>query len=107
MKQLRFTTSNPFMMGMTDHDTLKCKIPKGVEITMCDDLKANTAYIDGKAEDLAGYDIPVIFDGDMAQLDRPQHEQDIVMCLGEEEHPVFASYHEPEFGQPRYHFNLR
>lgn len=107
MKQLRFTTSNPFIMGITDNNTLKHKIPQGVKINMCDELKASTAYIHGDAEDLAGYDIPVIFDGDMAQLDRPQHEQDIVMCLWEEEHPVHAVLVEPEYSNPRYHFILK
>lgn len=79
MKQLRFTTSKPRCFGLV-----------GVPLTYPNDkdklmtsktLKSDRVYIHGMAEEKAGYDIPIFIDGNMAQLDLPVDEQNIIMML--------------------------
>ena len=87
VKQLRFTTSEPGVMGVSS-DPLK--IPEGELKVIRSEVKGEGAYIHGDAEGLAGYDIPIFLDGDMAQLDLPVDEQDILMVLPDGDFPCIA-----------------
>ena len=82
MKQLRFTTSKPMGMGFVS-DPLIIPINLG-SLTFCDDeLKTDRIFIDGEAEKLAGYDIPIFLDGDLSNINLPIEEQDILMVIPE------------------------
>lgn len=86
MKTLYFTTSS--YMG----DLLVTTEEGDFPVTM-EEVKGEykPAYIHGKAQKAAGYDIPVFLRGDMRQLDRPVEEQDIVMLLsGGKQHAMKA-----------------
>lgn len=89
MKTLRFTTTAPGFMGAADMDTIKYDIPEECSVEEAS-VKGSGAYIHGDAEELAGYDIPVLFDGDLSQLDKPVDEQEIVMHLNEKAYDVCA-----------------
>jgi len=54
--------------------------------------KAGGAFIHGDAEEIAGYDIPIILDGDLAQFDQPEDKQDILMMLPTGDHPCIAKF---------------
>lgn len=98
MKQLRFTTTEPysFLGGLLgDPDTPKPLVDeKGVVNQPTKPLKGKSAYIHGAAEELAGFDIPKFISGDLDQLGAPQEEQDIVLVLPWTEIPCISTYHE-------------
>jgi len=50
------------------------------------DAKLKDSYIQGEAEQLAGFDVPVFLEGDLGQLDKPEEEQDIRMVLPQGEY---------------------
>ena len=84
LKKLRFSTKKPMgMLGIFNppEDHAPLAIPNDLGELVEATLKGRTAYIHGQAENLACFDIPVFLDGDMAQLDLPVAEQDIVMIL--------------------------
>lgn len=81
MKQLRFTTTEPYrMFGMFGEKELLVKID---DIGTLSEFKpkGTGAYIHDDAEELVGFDIPIFLDGDYEQLDLPIDEQDILMML--------------------------
>ncbi len=45
------------------------------------DARLKDSFIQGEAEFLAGFDMPVFIDGDLSQLDMPEEEQRIIMVL--------------------------
>lgn len=84
MKQLRFTTTKA--MGMfeliaTSEQVKPLCTPDNKGELILSKTKTSSAYIHGKAEQLAGFDIPFLIDGDTAQLDLPIDQQDILMIL--------------------------
>lgn len=84
------------MLGIfnSEEDHAPLSLPSDIgEIIQCK-LKGRTAYIHGEAEDKAGYDIPTFIDGDMAQLDLPVNEQDILLMLPSGEYPCKAEYND-------------
>ena len=52
--------------------------------------KLKDAYIQGEAEQMAGFDLPVFIDGDLSQLDKPEAEQQIRMLLPHGEYECVA-----------------
>ena len=52
--------------------------------------KFDSAYIQGEAEQLAGFDLPMFIDGDLSQLDKPEDEQQIRMLLPHGEYEMVA-----------------
>jgi len=78
MNKLRFTTSLPQAFGMVGEALVTPTDLKGIDYY---EVKLKKAYIHGEAEVKAGYDIPIILDGDLAQLDLPIEEQAIEMML--------------------------
>jgi hypothetical protein len=92
VKTLKLTTTDPGFMGMTNMETIKYKPGKDVEVNHEDSvkLKGDSAYIHGDAEAVAGYDIPIFFDGDILQLDKPEDEQDIIMYINDKEFKIKA-----------------
>lgn len=93
MQTLRFTTSTPSSMFNIESRT-PLVIPKDLSTFKFSETKAKVAYIHGKAEELAGFDIPIFLDGDIAQLDLPINEQDIKMLLPDGEYYITATYQE-------------
>lgn len=93
MKQLRLTTSNPMsvlsMMGRTPLIT-----PDNIGELVMDKVKGSKAYIHGKAESIAGFDLPIFIDGDLGQLDLPTEQQDILLLLPMGEYKCKAEYHD-------------
>lgn len=80
MKQLRFTTTEPYSMFFGGDAELLVK-PDDIG-TLNENKPIGTgAYIHDDAEELAGFDIPIFLDGDYEQLDLPVEEQDILMML--------------------------
>ena len=45
------------------------------------DTRLKDSFIQGEAEFLAGFDMPVFIDGDLSQLDKPEEDQRIIMVL--------------------------
>lgn len=82
------------MLGILnpDEDHKPLVEPKETGELIMDKIKGKTAYIHGDAEALAGYDIPTFIDGNLAQLERPVEEQDIVMILPDGEYKCKAEY---------------
>lgn len=81
MKQLRFTTTEPYsMFGMFGENELLVKVDNIGTLSEYKP-KGSGAYIHGDAEELAKFDIPIFLDGDYEQLDLPFEEQDILMML--------------------------
>jgi hypothetical protein len=76
-------------MGAVDQDTLKYDIPEECTVDESS-VKGSGAYIHGDAEEIAGYDMPVLFDGDLGQLDKPAAEQSIMMHLDEKVYDIEA-----------------
>jgi hypothetical protein len=90
MKQLRFTTTPPCgMFSIAYGEALVMPDDKGETIQT--ETKYNRAYIHGDAEDLAGFDIPFLIDGDIGQLDLDIAEQDILMLLPSGEYPCVST----------------
>jgi len=90
MKQLRFTTTAPH--SMFEFDDKPLSLPDEIGEIIYTNVKGRTAYIHSDAEDLAGFDIPIILDGDMGQFDLPVDEQDILMLLPTGEYKCKAVY---------------
>lgn len=86
MRQLRFTSTDPRLMGMLGEKPL-FDIPEDSMIVEYPNI-GTRAYIHKEAESIAGYDMPLFFDGDMSQLDEDESKQDIVMCIGDNEYPI-------------------
>ena len=91
MNTLEFTTTQAMAMAMVDIDTVKHPLPEDADVINHDKIRGTRAYIHGDAEDIAGYDIPLIFMGDMLQLDLPQAKQDIIMHIDGKQYPITAS----------------
>jgi hypothetical protein len=79
MKQLRITTSTPGFMGQVNEPLVTVK-NKGKFIPL-NNPQCENIYIHGKAMDLAGYDIPIVIDGDFNNIHLPIKEQDILLML--------------------------
>ena len=96
LKQLRLTTTEPrFMAGVFDEKPADNLVtPTKINKLIKTKVKGRTAYIHGKAEQLAGFDIPRFIDGDMGQLDLPIENQDILLILKSGEYPCVAKYRE-------------
>jgi hypothetical protein len=77
MEKLIFTTSEPQSFGMSGEPL----IGEQKTINISDPLILDSAYIHGKAEELAGFDIPIFLAGDLSNLDLPIEEQQIYMLL--------------------------
>jgi len=77
METLIFTTSEPQSFGLSGEPL----IGKFTHLLATYNLKYDSAYIHGKAEELAGYDIPIFLSGDFSNLDLPVEEQQIFMLL--------------------------
>lgn len=91
MKQLRFTTTAPYSM-LSTAEQKPTHLPDNLGELVQTELKGKTAYIHGEAERLAGFDIPVFLDGDMAQLIAPVKDQDILMVLPSGEYKCKSEY---------------
>lgn len=91
MKQLRFTSTKPYGMFCGDYEGTLVSLTNIGEFIQ-DEIKGKTAYIHGDAEELAGFDIPVFFDGNLGQLELPKEEQDILMMLPSGEYACVAEY---------------
>ena len=106
MKQLRITTTTPHSM-FSSSDELRTELPTEIgEITGELKNKGASAYIEGEAEFLAGFDIPVILDGNIGQIDLPIEEQDIVMLIEGVAHKIVAILHKNWCDEPQYLFRL-
>lgn len=84
MKQLIVTTSNPFMMGASGKPLCDTDVYSGEIIES--DIKGTRAYLHGELELKAGYDIPIFMKGNMAQLDQPINNQDILCVIHDKEY---------------------
>jgi hypothetical protein len=86
MKQLRITTTKPYslILGAFDEDVVERKpivdIKNNGEL-ITPTLKGRNAYLDGKLEELAKFDIPLFIDGDMGQLDMDTSKQNILFLM--------------------------
>ena len=78
MKQLRITTSEPGFFGFSGESLVTEPL---VEIIPLVEQKGKSMYIHGEAEAKAGYDIPIVLNGDLNNLNLPIDEQDIVLVL--------------------------
>lgn len=106
MKQLRITTTTPHSM-FGSSDELRTELPTDLGETFGElKNKGASAYIDGDAESLAGFDIPVILDGNIGQIDLPIEEQDIVMLIEGVAHKIVAILHKNWCNEPQYLFCL-
>lgn len=94
MKTLKFTTSNPGFFGATGEPLVFPKEGEELEFFKDTKPKSNSVYIDGDAEYLAGYDIPVFLSGSMDMLNMPIEEQDIIMVLPSGEYKCKATIHD-------------
>lgn len=90
MNQLRITTTEPHSMFSNNESDMLVRPDNIGEII--GESVTNKAYLHGKAEDLAGFDIPIIIDGDISMFDKPKHEQDILLLLPSGEYKCFAYY---------------
>ena len=81
---LRFTVNN------YEGDPLS-NIPDKGELINDGKQKYNSSYIHGKAEQLAGGDIPKFIDGDLLELDKPIDQQYILMVLPSGEYECIAT----------------
>lgn len=98
MKQLRFTTTIAMpMLGImnSEEDHSPLVLPDDIG-EFIDDLEAqiDSVYIHGDAESLAGYDIPTFIDGNLAQLELPIEQQDILMMLPNGNYKCKAVYND-------------
>lgn len=97
MKQLRLTTTKPYPMFDTLFGGSKnpqlLVIPEDLgELDQKVSPHGKQAYLKGKAEKLAGFDLPVFLDGTIAMLDAPIEEQDILLLLPGGNWPLVATY---------------
>jgi len=111
MDTLRFTTSAPQGFGFTDEKTIRfnaeqfCTKHK-TELSVSRSPKHETAYIHGDAEDLAKYDIPIFFSGELRMLDKPVKEQRIIMHLEDKEYQMTATVNNGIF-KKQYYLELK
>lgn len=104
MKQLRLTTSNPGFFGTTSAPHI---IPEELGETIpMNEQKCKNAYIHGEAETLAGFDIPIILDGDLNQLNQPVEEQDILLMLPDGNYQCKCTIEE-DLIRPAYYITLK
>jgi hypothetical protein len=89
MKKLRFTTTKPHGMFSSNEELVIDSLKDYGELIITN-TKSNEAYIHGKAEEDAGFDIPVFLDGDMGNLDLPINQQNIEMLLPDGIHSMQA-----------------
>lgn len=96
MKQLRFTTTESMgMFGSASSDYKTLVNPSEIgELIFDKKTKCQKAYIHGEAQSIAGFDIPVFIDGNLAQLELPTDQQDILMLLPDGEHKCKAEYYD-------------
>ena len=97
MKQLRLTTTKPMgMLGIMNpiEDHAPLIKPNEVGELIMDEIKGRTAYIHGEAESIAGYDIPTFIDGNLAQLEMPIEQQDILLLLPSGEYKCKTEYYD-------------
>jgi hypothetical protein len=90
MVQLRLTTTEPRSMFESRSEALINPDNKGKLIF--GELRGSTAYLHGKAEAIAGFDIPLFIDGNLTQLDMPIQDQDILLLLPKGEYKCKANY---------------
>jgi len=96
LKQLRLTTTKPMgMLGIMNpiEDHAPLTKPNEVGELIMDKIKGRTAYIHGEAESIAGFDIPTFIDGNLAQLELPIEQQDILLLLPSGEYKCKAEYY--------------
>lgn len=80
LKELRLTTTPPYgMFSASSGEHLV--IPEDIGDVIQAELISDRAYIHGFAQDIAGFDIPTILDGDMNNLNLPVEEQNITLML--------------------------
>lgn len=89
MKQLRITTSKPGFFGSIGDPLIN--LEEVGEIIPIKELKAKSFYIHGEAVTLAGYDMPIILDGDLNNLNLLKEEQDILLMLPSGEYKCKAT----------------
>jgi hypothetical protein len=106
MKQLRFTTTKPYGMFCGENKGVLVSVTDIGELIQ-DEIKGKTAYIHGDAQELAGFDIPVFFDGNLGQFELPKEEQDILMLLPSGEYPCVAEYSDEVFSSNCYLITLK
>ena len=95
MNQLRITTTEPTsMFGLMFNKNETLIQPNNIGEVIQAETKGSNMYIHGEAERLAGFDIPVIIDGHIGQLDLPINEQDILLILPEGEYKCKAEYYD-------------
>jgi hypothetical protein len=92
MEKLRFTTTSPHST-FSSAKGLVIDPPNNIGELISANIKSDTAYIHGKAEEDAGFDIPVFLDGDMGNLDLPINQQNIEMLLPDGNHVMQAVLH--------------
>jgi hypothetical protein len=97
------TTSKTLRFTPLDAETGKPMVqPPDAKETFGQSLYAD-AYLDGEAQELAGYDQPIFIDGDLSQLDKPKEEQKIQMLLPQGEYECVAKAEDVGF----YYINLK
>ena len=105
MKQLRITTTAPHSMFSNPGQPLV--LPDDLEEAIERELIGDRAYFHGELETLAGFDIPVILDGDMAQMDLPVEEQDILALLPSGSYQCIAELQVGEIDGGAYYITLK
>lgn len=103
MKTLKFTTSESMDMFSMMTEPLVPLVEAKIDIVNDRLTKYDRGYIHGKAEDLAGFDIPLFIEGDMKQLDTPVIEQDIIMVLPDGQYPCQAVAVQSKFTDKPYY----
>ena len=81
MKTLSFTVIDRFSEeGDLLFDPTRFK--RDLKVSDEVESKYSSVYVHGEAEEVAGYDIPVFFNGDMEQILQPVGKQKIQMFIG-------------------------
>lgn len=88
MNQLRITTSKPQSMASLGDPLVN---PSNRSTLITSVTRGNRAYLHGEIQSIAGYDIPIFLDGDMAQLDLPESDQDILVVLPSGEYKCIST----------------
>ncbi len=104
MNQLRITTSEPCSMFSLQNTEMLVDVSDRGEIYGTS--KTNKAYLHGKAQELAGFDIPIIIDGDISIFDKPKNEQNILLILPSGEYKCYAYYNDTIFASNCYLIEL-
>lgn len=109
MKTLCFTTTNRKYEGLENQDQFRFNTDNfNNELIMNDEVKQQykTCYIHNEAEDIAGFDIPAFFNGDMGQLLLPIEEQKINMYIDNKIYSIKALPVTNSIGEPALHLVL-